>query len=141
MNPASGLLGQGVFQEAQVNQWLAFAQRLHPVAQEVEADLLGLTKKVNMDAYNQNVKSLKEMAKALNTALNGKTWLVGSQPSLADLVLGHFLTSSFQLILDAGFRKGMPNLAKWFEAYTALPAVAKVSGHIQACAKALKPLA
>lgn len=42
-------------------------------------------------------------------------------------------------MLDAGFRKAMPNLAKWFEKFTSDKAVVKRFGKIKACEKALKP--
>ena len=59
--------------------------------------------------------------------------------SVADIVVGCALTSAFQLVLDAGFRKGMSNLASWFDNFVALPQVVSVAGNIQACAKPLKP--
>jgi hypothetical protein len=49
------------------------------------------------------------------------------------------MTLSFQTIFDAGFRKAMPNMAKWFETITATPSFVKRFGIIKACAKALKP--
>ena len=141
MNHESGLLGKSVFQEAQVNQWIGWAECLSSVTGRIESHVLGITKG-NMEKYNQDVKTLKDnFAKVLNNHLNGKTWIVGDHPTLADLVAGHYLTKSFQLTLDAGFRKAMPHLTKWFEAYTALPAVTKVAGKIHMCAKPVKPIA
>ena len=42
-------------------------------------------------------------------------------------------------MFDAGFRKAMPNLAKWFETITSTPAFVKRFGVIKSCAKAMKP--
>jgi len=124
MNPECGLVGQCAFHDAQVNQWVAWAESISHITTSIENAVLG-TAKVPMEKYNHDVKTLKDAAKVLNTHLNGKAWFLGDHPTLADIVVGHTLTTSFQLTLDGGFRKGMPHLAKWFEAYTALPAVTK----------------
>jgi len=71
--------------------------------------------------------------------LNGKTFLVGSKCTLADLAVGAFFTPAFSLFLDAGFQKPMANLATWYKAFIALPAVVASAGHIKCCVKALKP--
>ena len=60
--------------------------------------------------------------------------------TLADLVLGSVLTPAFQLVFDAGFRKGMSDLSSWFDGYCSLAQVKKVAGAIKACAKSVKPL-
>lgn len=51
------------------------------------------------------------------------------------------MSYAFQTILDAGFRKAMPNLTAWFERWAAEPAIVRRFGHIHSCAKALKPVA
>jgi glutathione S-transferase len=82
---------------------------------------MGDPKKLNSAKYNADLKKLKDEAKTLNTVLKGKKFLVGDSVTLADLVCGYVLTPAFQLVLDAGFRKGMNDVAKWFEGYVALP--------------------
>ena len=100
---------------------------------------MGDPKKFNQAKYNAELKNVKDGAKVLNTQLKGKKWLVGDSVTLADLVVAFVLTPAFQLVLDAGFRKGLGEVAKWFEGYIALPQVVKSAGHIKCCAKALKP--
>jgi glutathione S-transferase/translation elongation factor EF-1beta len=139
MNPSCGLLGATPFQQAQVNQWVAWAQCLTPVVESVATGIMGDPKNFNKTVYDNDLKKLKEEAKTLSTYLKGKKWLVGDNVTLADLVCGHVLTKAFQLVLDAGFRKPMADVAKWFEAYVALPQVVKSAGHIKSCAKSLKP--
>lgn len=139
MNPSCGLLGSTPFQQAQVNQWISWAQCLSPVVDSVANGIMGDPKKFNQTQYNNDLKKLKDEAKVLNGCLNGKKFLVGDKITLADLVCGYVLTPAFQLVLDAGFRKGMGEVAKWFESYVALPQVVKSAGHIKTCAKALKP--
>jgi glutathione S-transferase len=139
MNPGCGLLGATPFQQAQVNQWIAWAQCLAPVVETVATGITGDPKKFNKAAYDNGLKKVKDEAKTLNNVLKGKNFLVGDKMTLADLYCAHVLTPAFQLVLDAGFRKGMADVAKWFEAYVALPQVVKSAGHIKSCAKALKP--
>ena len=93
-----------------------------------------------MKKFNDGVKHAKEQAKILDTYLKGKTYLVGSKISLADLYLANSLTLSFQTIFDAGFRKAMPNLSSWFDRWAAEPAIVRRFGHIKGCGKALKPV-
>ena len=75
----------------------------------------------------------------MNEHLNGKQWLVGSSMTLADVTVASILTPAFQLVLDAGFRKGMKNAGEWFFKCISVPEVIKAAGIIQPCTKALKP--
>jgi len=90
-------------------------------------------------AWNEASKNLKAHIKMLNTALEGKQWLVGNTVTLADVIVSLSLATSFQTTLDGGFRKAMKNVGSWVEACYALGAVTSVCGNIKLCAKALKP--
>lgn len=129
MNPGAGLFGSGAFQEGQVNQWVAFAECLVSNVNLVTA-AIGGSAKVDEASFNNSLKKIKDDVRILNTVLNGKTWLVGNKVTLADIYVGCVLTPAFQLVLDAGFRKGHANVAKWFESFTALPEVVKAAGKI-----------
>jgi len=59
--------------------------------------------------------------------------LVGNKVTLADLFCAHVLTPAFQLVLDAGFRKGMKDVAAWFERVTGATEYVKAAGHIKSC--------
>lgn len=99
----------------------------------------GDPKKVNNAKYTSDLKALKDAAKTLNTALKGKSYLVGDKVTLADLAVALTWAPAFQLALDPGFLKSVADMTKWFKALTALPEVVKSAGHIKCCAKALKP--
>jgi glutathione S-transferase len=140
MNPGSGLLGATPFEEAKINEWMAWCSTTYlPKCKDAIYPILGQGGKTDMKKFNEGVKHAKEQAKILDTYLKGKQYLVGSSMTLADLYLANSLTLSFQTIFDAGFRKAMPNLAKWFETITSAPAFVKRFGNIKSCAKALKP--
>jgi len=76
LNPNSGLAGKGVFQEAQINQWVAWSECISSLAQKVCDTIFGNNKAI--DGHNENVKMLKDKIKEMNTHLNNKQWLVGN---------------------------------------------------------------
>jgi len=106
-------------------------------AREIVYNTFGF--KSNPDAYTNAVKSIKDSAKMIDAHLKGKQWLVGSSLTVADVVVFGSLHLPFSFVLDAGFRKAMPNVSAWFAKMSALPQVVKVCGHIKMCEKALKP--
>jgi len=53
--------------------------------------------------------------RVIENALKGRTYLVGDQVSLADVVYGATLNFIFRFYLDEKMRKGLPNLTKWYE--------------------------
>ena len=57
--------------------------------------------------------------------------------TLADVYLGACFKEAFQTVFDAGFRKGIPNLTKWFESFAKDKKVVKRFGNIKCCAQAL----
>ena len=73
---------------------------------------------------------MKVAAKAFDTHLKGKQWITGDSLSLADLYCGAFFAASFQTVLDAGFRKAMPNLSAWFERWSQHQPVVRRHGRI-----------
>lgn len=94
MNTGSGLLGSGAFKTAQVNQFIAWAQCTQPLVDSVVSQIQGSTK-FNNESYTKDLKALKEKAKALNSLLKGKKFLVGDSVTLADLAVAHVLTPAF----------------------------------------------
>jgi glutathione S-transferase len=94
MNPGSGLLGAGVFQEAQVNQWVTWAEFLAPTVDLIAGAIQG-TSKLDTTRFNEAVKSLKASVKVLNGHLNGKQYILGDKVTLADLVAGAILAPAF----------------------------------------------
>lgn len=88
---------------------------------------------MNPEAHLVAVKELKETCKVLNTLLAGKNWIAGKALSFADIHLFTSLIPAFQLSLDAGFRKAMPELAQWFEKMSKLPVVVGRVGFIKLC--------
>lgn len=101
--------------------------------------LTGKNAKFETAEYNNTLNKVKAEAIALNGALKGKKFLVGDKTTLADLVCAWTLMPAFQLVLDAGFRKGKAEVSAWFESVTSLPEFKKSAGNVKSCAKAMKP--
>ena len=90
-------------------------------------------------AHAAALKELKDQLQKLNTALQGKDFLVANRFTIADIALWVSLYVPFQLTLDAGFRKAMPHVSAWFERVSKLPQVVKIAGAVKLPAKGLKP--
>ena len=74
---------------------------------------------------------MREGAKAINTHLKDKSWLVGDELTLADIVVFNCLITPFIFAFDAGFCKAMGNLTTWFEKMAKLPFVARNAGYVK----------
>jgi elongation factor 1-gamma len=85
------------------------------------------------------LKNLKNDIKTINTALEGKKYLVGDELTIADVIVASNLMYSLQTVLDGGFRKAMKNIDSWAKSVYELPAFVSVHGHVKLCDKALKP--
>ena len=96
--------------------------------------LTGKNAKFETAEYSNTLNKVKNSAIALNGSLKGKNFLVGDKVTLADLVCAWTLMPAFQLMLDAGFRKGKAEVAAWFERVTSLPEFKKSAGSVRACA-------
>jgi len=69
--------------------------------------------------------------------LKGKQYLVGNGVTVADIVLSTAFIPCFQTVLDAGFRKGMPNFSAWFAKCMANQGFINVVGIIKPIEKAM----
>jgi len=134
----SGLNGKTPFQEAQVDEWIAFSQtsvwpNMFPV---IKAAFGHVT--VPQAEFNDAVKTLKAEAKKLDTHLKNKSYLVGDSVSTADIVVACSLILAYQSVFDAGVRKAMPNVSAWFARCVGLPYFVGRLGYIKMTDKAMK---
>ena len=63
-------------------------------------------KVVSQSEFTKYISTLKAHANTLNKYLQGKSYLVGENPTVADIVVASPLIIAFQTVFDAGFRKG-----------------------------------
>jgi len=96
---------------------------------------------VNAGACKEAENNLKGFAKQMNTALEGKSWLVGERLTLADIVVFNILIIPFTFSFDGSYMKAIPNVAAWFSKMSKLPVVARTAGYIKMQGGAPKPQA
>jgi len=134
------LFGRSAFEEAQIDQWMCICSaNLWPAMKQVYMTGLGLG--YDMAAFNDGCKTFKDQCKMINAHLSqNNSWMVGDRLTLADLSVFCALQLAFSLVLDAGFRKAMPNVSAWFERMSKLPVVSSTVGYIKMCEKPIKPV-
>jgi len=133
-------LGSTPVERSQVDQWIAWNNTtLFPQAYLYVAGIFGW-EALNQQQSVDGLKNIKAHVKTLNTALEGKEYIVGNQLSVADFVLALTLSYLFQTTLDAGFRKAMGNVTTWAERIYAHESFVRINGRVLMCAKALKPV-
>jgi len=136
---SAAIVGRTAMEEAQIQQWALIASTsVWPQSMPIAYNTLGFA--YDSAKYADAVKSVKDLAKMINNSLAGKTFLVGNRFSLADVTLFVSLIVPFSFVLDAGFRKAMPNISSWFERCAAQSAVMNVCGNIKMCEKSMKPV-
>jgi elongation factor 1-gamma len=59
-------------------------------------------------------QDLDKVLKVIDAQLKDKTYLVGSQLTLADVVLASSLVQLFRYLLTEKVRSTLPNLSRWF---------------------------
>jgi len=125
-------LGTNSVQRSQVDQWIAFNNStIMPPAFKVYQGIFGWGEITKPD-WTANLEALKKSLTILNTALEGKQWLLGDELSIADIILSTSLLYAFQTALDGGFMKNRAkNVTKWATECYKLPAMVMVHGIIQ----------
>jgi elongation factor 1-beta len=138
-NFSGALLGRSAFEEAEISQWVMFAatgnmQHIGPIYRNT------WNIEWNPESYAAAIKGIKEQMKIMNDRLAGKSFLVGGRMTYADLTNFVSLILPFAFVLDAGFRKAMPNVSAWFDRVSKQSAVMNVAGACKMCEKPLKPM-
>jgi len=138
-NGHASLLGTNAVERAQIDMWMNWlASGVQQAGFPAIYAILGRAE-VTQAQFNDGVKSLKENLRSIDQALTGD-WLVGSGPTVADIVLGATFSMAFQLILDQGFTKAAPKACAWFARVAAIPEFVSVFGKIKMAKKSLKPV-
>ena len=101
--------------------------------------ILGMSTSVTQPEFNDAVKSIKENARAIDSALTGD-WIVGNSVTVADIVLAASFSHAFQMVLDTGFKKAGAKVCAWFARVAALPEFVAVFGKIKQGTKSMKPV-
>ena len=94
-------------------------------------------KEIPQKEFTEHLKNLKSVAKIFDSHLKDRHFLVGENLTIADVVAAVAFVAPYQTVLDAGFRKGMPNISAWLEKCMALPSFVRRLGYIKWVEKAM----
>lgn len=133
----TGLTGSSPSETASIDSWMDWT------AQEVELPACGWFYPVagympfDANSYEKCKTDLAKALKFLNDHLNGKTYLVGNQITLADIVVASTIFYPFKLVADPSFLKPFDNVLSWFTNCVSQDEFRQVVGQVTMCEKEL----
>lgn len=89
------------------------------------------------DSYEKAKGDLAKGLDLLNNYLNDKTYLVGHQITLADIVVASTLLYPFKLVADKAYLKPFGNVVRWFQTCVNQTEFQQVIGQVTMCKKEL----
>jgi len=127
------LLGSSFIQQGQVDSWIDFSTNELEVPTTMWVyPILGYIQ--NKDEVTKKAQGDTKKALAiLNNHLSTRTYMVGRQITLADIVLASALYYPMKLVLDAKARKAFTNVERWFINCINQPAFKAVLGDFTFC--------
>ena len=132
--PASGLLGQTVFQQAKVDEWIAwFQQNLGPSLRPIIMPVLTGSEE-SADATKKFLANVKVLNEYLEDG--DKSFLVGDNLTVADIMAAALLSLPYQLTFGAEFFENMETAADYLERIMGLPSFVRRFGYVKRGANA-----
>lgn len=134
----SGLYGTTAYETGLIDQVIdrhVFANSM--TLMKVLGPVLGFGATTEEQA-KEFAKKAKDYFKQLDGELKDKSYFVGDRLTLADVYIAVSMNLFVALFLDAGFRKALPNLMKWYDSVRNEEALVSVLGKPRYCGKALK---
>lgn len=126
----SALKGNNTFDQAQVNQWVSFAQNeLLPQTSSLVLPALGAIRYIKPEVEKAK-EELKALLQFLNKHLLTRTFLVGERVTLADIAIVSTLLPAFQHVLEPTFRDAFTNLIRYFNTVINQPHFKTVLGQV-----------
>ncbi|CAH0517138.1 unnamed protein product [Peronospora belbahrii] len=110
----TGLYGKTFFESGQVDSWIDFSAYELEVPLEVWVHPILGVGKFNAAALSKAKDDVKKALQTLENHLHLRTYLVGEQITLADIVVASALIYPFKLVLDKEFRKPYSAVNRWF---------------------------
>jgi elongation factor 1-gamma len=122
------LMGSNALERAQVLQWGEFVTcEIQPNNTLTVYSLVGYYE-YNQQTFNTALARVRTHLKTLNTALQGRTYLVGNSVTLADIELYMTLKFYYLLAFTEEDRKTFSNVTAWFTNIANHPTVVQVCG-------------
>lgn len=132
------LYGASKFEQAQVDQWLDWASTLYePAYYGFVGPHFGYFL-YNKDTWPASREKLISVLKVLENHLQGKSYLVGSQITIADINLVSSLWNVYRFFGGDDLNTQLPNVTKWVTSISNQPQWVKVHGKFHASKSALE---
>lgn len=134
----AGLYGSSSYESALIDEVIerhlfASGQTFH----KVFVAIFGFSA-LSEEASKESTKKLKDYVRNLDERLKDKEYFVGDKLTLADVYVAVSLNYLMATFLDAGFRKAIPNVMKWYENVRNQEAFVSVLGKPRYCGKSFK---
>jgi glutathione S-transferase len=137
--PEAGLYGSSAYETSKIDEVIdGFMSNLNNHGVKILYATLGFAK-LDDETFKTQSKNWKDYLRLLNDRLEGKEYLVGDKLSLADVYVAVSLNLFFATSLDAGFRKAIPHLTKWYESVRNNEVIVKHLGKPRFAGKGIKP--
>lgn len=129
--PASLAYGETLVGSGQVDQWIDFClNELEPARGVWLFPVLKMCE-LNMKSYNQAKKGVTTCLKILDKHLRDKTYMVGFNPTIADVAIFSALLDMYSMVFAPNFVKNYTNVTRWFNTVAHHPAFAGVVGEVK----------
>jgi len=114
-NDNNTLYGSSPFEQALVDQYLDWSTlTFEPVYAQYIMPYVGYSG-YDKKLHDQALKSYRELLTVLEEILKKSKYLVGNNITLPDIQIVSLLSFNFQYNFDEKFRKGYPNLTKYYQ--------------------------
>lgn len=132
------LYGSTFFESAQVDSWADWSTtELELPVNSWLFPVLGFMPP-NPKAVSKAKNDIKELLTVLNNHLQTRTFLVGNNVTLADIIVVSTLVYPAKFLMDAAFRKPFPNVFRWFRTCVNQAAFRAVLGEVPLAEKELE---
>lgn len=138
-NKDKQLYGSNEYQQSLVDQWLDWTSlELEPPLIQLILPVLGWAE-ADKDKNKKAISDTMSALRILDNHLKVNNFIVGSNITLADIVIANTLVFPFRLLWEEKFRKNFTSVTKWFESVANLPAFTQVWGKLRFCQKQWEP--
>jgi glutathione S-transferase len=138
LRPDTGLMGVNFFQQAQIEQWIDFCSFEIEVSRGAWIGQIFGYRPANQAIYEEAKVQINKALGVINAHLLNKTYLVGNQVTLADIVLITALQGLFEMVLTADVRNQFPNVMRWFDLCVHQKEFASVINEVKFCTEEKK---
>ncbi|KAL7692643.1 putative elongation factor 1B gamma, S-crystallin, glutathione S-transferase [Plasmopara halstedii] len=130
LRPDLGLYGKTFFESGQIDGWIDFSAFELEVPLEVWVHPILGVGKFHAAASTKAKADVRKALQTLENHLHLRTYLVGEQVTLADIVVASSLVYPFKFVLDKEFRKPFPAVIRWFTTLVNQPEFQAVVGDV-----------